>query len=52
MAPNFEPHECVIFVHFTKTGTHENEGIHSMSPAVALIVKCDKSLEKCDYQTD
>ena len=29
MAKNFELHECVIFVHFTKIGTHENKGIHS-----------------------
>ena len=30
MATNFEPHECVIFVHSTKIGTNENKTIHSI----------------------
>ena len=29
MATNFEPEECMIFIHSTKIGTHENKGIHS-----------------------
>ena len=31
MATHFEPQECVIFVHATKIGTHENKTIHSIS---------------------
>ena len=31
MAMNFEPHECIILVHSTKNGTHENKAIHSTS---------------------
>ena len=30
MATNFEPTKCVIFVQFTKIGTPENKGIHSI----------------------
>ena len=30
MTPNFEPHECVIFVQSTEIGTHKNKAIHSM----------------------
>ena len=37
MAMNFEPHECVIFVHSTKVGTHENKAIHSMFPFLFTI---------------
>ena len=29
MTTNFEPHECVIFVQFTKIGSHENKAINS-----------------------
>ena len=31
IATNFEPHECVIFVQSTKTGTHKNKAIKSMT---------------------
>ena len=30
MATNFEPHEYVNFVQFTKIGTHEYKAIHSI----------------------
>ena len=30
MAMKIEPHECVIFVQFTKIVTHENNVIHSI----------------------
>ena len=29
MATNSEPHECIIFVQSTKTGSKENKAIHS-----------------------
>ena len=29
IATNFEPHEYIIVVQSTKTGTHENKAIHS-----------------------
>ena len=35
MTMNFEPHEYVIFVRFTKIGTNENKAIHS--------IPCDKT---------
>ena len=30
MATNYEPHECAILVHSTKSVTHENRAIHSI----------------------
>ena len=30
MATNFEPHECLIFLQFTKIGTHKDKAIHSI----------------------
>ena len=30
MAINFEPHDCVIFVQFTKIATNKNKAINSI----------------------
>ena len=38
MATNFEPHECVIFYHSVKIGTHENKGIHSILNSCNLFI--------------
>ena len=36
-AKNFEPHECVIFVKFTKISTHENKATHITYTFVGVI---------------
>ena len=38
MAMNFEPHECVMFVQSTKTGTYENKADHSISIGCKAIL--------------
>ena len=38
MATNFEPHECVICVQFTKIGTHENKAIYSVMCASVVFI--------------
>ena len=38
MATNFEPHERVILVQYTKIGTHENKAIHSISSSIKCVM--------------